>query len=181
MFWVLRESFIYSLQNKNIKRGIVMHKKSQAALEFLTTYAWAFLVILIMVAALAYFGILSPSKLLPDRCNFGSEVTCVDYTIGIDTLNLRLKNAVGEAIVVESITESSESVTPFACSSDPTITNWNTGETLDFSWGSCNGVAAGLVSGEKTKVSVTIKYYLAKSSADYSHEVSGEVFATVTT
>ena len=53
-----------------------MFRKSQAALEFLTTYAWAFLVILIMIGALAYFGMLSPSKLLPDRCNFGSEVSC---------------------------------------------------------------------------------------------------------
>ena len=34
-----------------------MHKKSQAALEFLTTYAWAFLVIIIMIGALAYFGV----------------------------------------------------------------------------------------------------------------------------
>src|SRR3989338_6713281 len=50
--------------------------KSQAALEFLTTYSWAFLVIIIMVGALAYFGVLSPSKLLPDRCNFGSEISC---------------------------------------------------------------------------------------------------------
>lgn len=50
--------------------------KSQAALEFLTTYAWAFLVIIIMIGALAYFGVLSPSKLLPDRCNFGNEIGC---------------------------------------------------------------------------------------------------------
>ena len=48
-------------------------RKSQAALEFLTTYAWAFLIIIIMIGALAYFGVLSPSKLLPDRRNFGSE------------------------------------------------------------------------------------------------------------
>ncbi|MEK6868878.1 MAG: hypothetical protein AABX74_01500, partial [Nanoarchaeota archaeon] len=53
-----------------------MHNKAQAALEFLTTYAWAFLVIIIMIGALAYFGVLSPSKLLPDRCNFGPEVGC---------------------------------------------------------------------------------------------------------
>ncbi|MBI2659218.1 hypothetical protein HYX05_03935 [Candidatus Woesearchaeota archaeon] len=49
-----------------------MHSKSQAALEFLTTYGWAFLVILIMIGTLAYFGILNPSKILPNRCNFGA-------------------------------------------------------------------------------------------------------------
>ena len=156
-----------------------MFKKSQAALEFLTTYAWAFLVILIMVGALAYFGILSPSKLLPDRCNFGSEITCVDYTLGTTTLDLRLKNAVGEPIVIETYAVTSDAVTPFSCTGEPGITDWNSGNTTDFGWSSCTG--GGFVSGEKGKVSVTIKYYLAKSSAAYSHEVSGEVFTTVTT
>jgi len=33
-----------------------MNKKGQAALEFLMTYGWAFLVILVMIGALAYFG-----------------------------------------------------------------------------------------------------------------------------
>ncbi len=37
-------------------------KKSQAALEFLITYGWAFLVILLMIGTLSYFGILSPSQ-----------------------------------------------------------------------------------------------------------------------
>ena len=77
-----------------------MFRKSQAALEFLTTYAWAFLVIIIMISALAYFGILNPSRLLPDRCNFGSEIVCVDYQVGITSVNLRLKNNVGESIVI---------------------------------------------------------------------------------
>ena len=58
-----------------------MFKKSQAALEFLTIYAWAFLVILIMIGALTYFGIFRPPDLLPDRCNFGTEIGCIDYVI----------------------------------------------------------------------------------------------------
>ena len=81
------------------------NKKSQAALEFLTTYAWAFLVIIIMVAALAYFGILNPSKLLPNRCNFPAEIGCEDFSMdaedgAADTFNLRLTNNVGEPITV---------------------------------------------------------------------------------
>ena len=55
-------------------------RKSQAALEFLTTYGWAFLVILIMIGTLAYFGILSPGKILPNRCNIG--MNCSSQRIG---------------------------------------------------------------------------------------------------
>src|SRR3989338_6862255 len=78
--------------------------KAQAALEFLTTYGWAFLVILIMIGTLAYFGILSPSKLLPNRCNMGTEFQCLDYRItesgSSSQVQLRLKNNVGEPITI---------------------------------------------------------------------------------
>ena len=158
-----------------------MFRRSQAALEFLTTYAWAFLVILIMVSALAYFGILSPSGLLPDRCNFGSEISCVDYAIGLTTLDLRLKNSAGDAIIVDSFSVSSEATTAYTCTGSPaTGSTWNTGDIDDLAWTGCNGAAIGFVAGEKGKVSITVGYHLAKSSAIYSHEVAGEVFATVT-
>ncbi|MCD6589954.1 hypothetical protein J7K74_02105 [Candidatus Woesearchaeota archaeon] len=41
-------------------------RKAQAAMEFLMTYGWAILVVLAAIAALAYFGVLSPSKMLPE-------------------------------------------------------------------------------------------------------------------
>ncbi len=53
-----------------------MQRKAQGALEFLMTYGWAFLVILIMIGALAYFGVLNPNRFLPDRCTFGSQIIC---------------------------------------------------------------------------------------------------------
>src|SRR3989338_6482285 len=95
-------------------------KKSQAALEFLTTYAWAFLVIIIMIVALAYFGVLSPSKLLPDRCNFGPEVACDKNTlvvnnINANTLTMRLKNNVGAPITVTAVTVTTDVTTAGAC------------------------------------------------------------------
>ena len=58
-----------------------MKNRAQAALEFLTTYGWAFLVILVMISALSYFGVLSPSRLLPEKCTFGSEIECLDFSI----------------------------------------------------------------------------------------------------
>jgi hypothetical protein len=44
-----------------------MNKKSQAAMEFLMTYGWALLVVLIAIAALAFFGMLNPDRFLPDK------------------------------------------------------------------------------------------------------------------
>jgi len=37
-------------------------KSAQAAMEFLMTYGWALLVVLIVIAALAFFGLLNPDN-----------------------------------------------------------------------------------------------------------------------
>ena len=52
-------------------------KKGQAAMEFLMTYGWAILVVIAAIAALAYFGVLSPSKMLPERCTGESGMDCL--------------------------------------------------------------------------------------------------------
>jgi len=98
----------------------LLKSKSQAALEFLTTYAWAFLVIIITIAALAYFGVLSPSKLLPERCNFGPEFQCINYIVSAtsDSIRLKLKNGAGTQINVQSITLSSDG-NQISCTKSP--------------------------------------------------------------
>ena len=157
-------------------------KKSQAALEFLTTYGWAFLVILIMIGTLAYFGILSPSKLLPNRCTFGSEFQCVDYQISAaaNTFKLRLRNAVAEPIDVSAMILSSEGATQYVCSTPPSNpASWKSGQVIDLTWSGCNSAAAGFVEGEKGKVLVTLRYNSVASGSNYTREVKGEVLSTV--
>ncbi len=51
-------------------------KKGQAAMEFLMTYGWALLVVLVAIGALAFFGVLNPGQFLPDQCTFFAGVTC---------------------------------------------------------------------------------------------------------
>ena len=80
-----------------------MFRKAQSALEFLTTYGWAFLVILIMIGALAYFGVLDPSRFLPDKCLFTTGISCDEGFIDSagPTINARLVNGLGKNIVVD--------------------------------------------------------------------------------
>ena len=105
-------------------------KKAQAAIEFLATYGWAFLVILIAMGALSYFGILSPSKLLPDRCNFGAEIGCRDYAIGINGIDLKLSNNAGDTIILDSLAVSTES-SQLGCNSSVAGTSWKAGDVKD--------------------------------------------------
>lgn len=161
---------------------IIKEKRSQAALEFLTTYGWAFLVILIMISVLAYFGILSPSKLLPSRCNFGAEFQCADYQVSAtaNTFKLRLRNSVGEVIDVSSISLGSESASAqYNCTTSPANpTLWNVGQFKDLTWSNCNSAAVGFIAGQRGKVLVAIIYNIA-TNPGYSREVKGEIYTAV--
>ena len=177
------ESFIKF--KRNIYNQIQKEKmsgKSQAALEFLTTYGWAFLVILVMIGTLAYFGVLSPSKILPNRCTFGTEFQCIDYQISAaaDTFRIKIKNSVGEPIDVSTMTISSESATSYSCTTPPTNPSaWKSGTIQDLIWSGCNSAAAGIVSGEKGKILIAIRYNTVSSGSTYTKEVKGEVFSGV--
>ena len=166
-----------------LNKNVTMNRKSQAALEFLTTYGWAFLVILIMIGALAYFGILSPSKVLPSRCNFGPEFQCIDYKINAanNDVILRLKNNVGDTATGSLAAISREDGSTYGCTinaQNTTISNWGASSVRDLNGSAC--VSTGWVAGTKTKVLVTMTYYTATSGASYTKQVQGEVYTTVT-
>ena len=152
-------------------------RKSQAALEFLTTYGWAFLVILIMISALSYFGILNPGKLLPDRCNFGPEFSCTDYGIGSDGAKVRLRNNVGQSVIVDSFSVSSEK-SQLSCTSPIIGLMWKSGETKGIPI-SCTFANSGLTQGDKGKLNLKITYHLATSSSAFNRDANGELFAAV--
>ncbi len=72
-----------------------MQRKGQAAMEFLMTYGWAILVVLAAIGALAYFGILSPSKFLPNSCTLSGGFSCTQYKVTNTTVTLGIQNNLG--------------------------------------------------------------------------------------
>jgi hypothetical protein len=78
-----------------------MHKKGQAAMEFLMTYGWAILIVLIAIGALAYFGVLSPDRFLPEKCaiSTGSGIFCDDFSVDSDSqVRLSLHNILTDSM-----------------------------------------------------------------------------------
>ena len=82
---------------------IRMNKKAQAALEFIMTYGWAILVVLVAVGALAYFGVLSPDRFLPNKCTMQPGIACVDHKATADQLQVILQNGLGFDITVTEL------------------------------------------------------------------------------
>lgn len=58
-----------------------MRKRAQAAMEFLLTYGWAIVVVVVAISALAYFGVLNPENFLPNQCHLPTGFTCRDFSL----------------------------------------------------------------------------------------------------
>ncbi|MGV8162930.1 MAG: hypothetical protein ACP5N2_06385 [Candidatus Nanoarchaeia archaeon] len=87
----------------------MVKKRGQAALEFLTTYGWAFMLILVMIGAIDYFNILNPGRLISEKCLMSSGIYCKDYTVNInpggydDSFIFLFQNNLGEHIIVNEV------------------------------------------------------------------------------
>jgi hypothetical protein len=174
--------------------------KAQGAMEFLMTYGWAFLVILIMIGALAYFGILSPTKLLPDKCLFTTPLACTGgelsiYKLTDGTLRLKLTNNFGTSIKVQDATISTDF--PLGCTAfeicfddnsdnqctvadtdlaDANPDNWPQGETKKIAVDCVGGNL--LQQGEKVKFIFAINWFPGGSSASFKKPINGQLYST---
>jgi hypothetical protein len=176
------------ITGEGLFRGEHFMKRGQAALEFLTTYGWAFLVILVMIGALAYFGVLSPKNLLPPRCIFSPEIDCLEAQIiqsnvnGNAEVDFRFRNNVGStAYFAGNIT--------FLGGNNPQSTNC-TGDIVNavgavqippgrVSAVTCefSTTAATLPKEDKAKFEVTM--YVKKADGSYWNPIKGEIYGTV--
>ena len=102
----------------------MMNKKAQAALEFIMTYGWAILVVLVAVGALAYFGVLSPDRFLPSKCTLSAGLACVDHKVANDAvtasggkIQFRITNSLGYDIdtILVKVGECGDSAKTTAC------------------------------------------------------------------
>ena len=74
-------------------------KKAQAAMEFLMTYGWAILIVLLAIAALAYFGVLNPGRFMSSSCVFNQPgLSCIEFKVDGNTGNITLvmQNGMGQ-------------------------------------------------------------------------------------
>ncbi len=88
------------------------NKKAQAAMEFLMTYGWAILIVLIALAALFFLGVFNPRT--TNTCLVSAPFTCTDVKVSGTTLNLVLA-ASGSYSSLPSIVAAGAN-----CATDPT-------------------------------------------------------------
>ncbi len=138
-------------------------RKSQAAMEFLMTYGWAILVVLVAIGALAYFGVLSPDRFLPSKCTLPAGIACTDFRIDApSTINVVLRNGMG-------FDATSVSVTASGCTTaDATPATIANGDLGSYAVTGCT-----LTAGSKYSGDVNVTYTNADSSL--VHVVQGSM------
>lgn len=82
---------------------MMQSRKSQAALEFIMTYGWAILVVLVAIGALAYFGVLSPDRFLPTKCILPSGIACLDHKATSSSLEVVAQNSLGYDLTITEV------------------------------------------------------------------------------
>ncbi|MDP3764962.1 MAG: hypothetical protein Q8R04_00465 [Nanoarchaeota archaeon] len=131
-------------------------RKSQAALEFLMTYGWAILVVLVAIGALAYFGVLSPDKFLPAKCTLPAGIACVDFKVAkdIDTvtpldqsgIDFVIRNSIGADMTGISISVVDKNTGTQICAANAVpLATLNNGQQTNpaYRTGSCGTLTVG--------------------------------------
>jgi len=79
-----------------------MEKKGQASMEFLMTYGWAILAAVLAIGVLAYYGVFSPSKSLPDICTLSAPFGCDEYQVNATGVTIILQNGGGDTVMLNN-------------------------------------------------------------------------------
>ncbi|MBI2176418.1 hypothetical protein HYU40_03680 [Candidatus Woesearchaeota archaeon] len=164
-------------------------KKGQAAMEFLMTYGWAILVVLVVIGALAYFGVLSPSTLLPEKCTFPVSLSCTDHSVSGTAITLILQNGAGRDMTITRISAASEALggganpanLGCACGTGAISTTFRNGGSATFILSTPDAGCATYcqfrdTGRDKNRYNITLTYSWLDSPT-ITHQLSGELLA----
>lgn len=151
-------------------------KKGQSSLEYLVTYGWAFLVIIVTIGALSYFGVINPGKWLPETCDLGQQLQCQDWQMVDDAgeISLYLRNNFGTDIeVVNAVIMANNGQQIGSFGSAILLPSGEAQEVV------ITDVEDEIYAGEKQQVIFKIEIRKAGPPAGNSHWLTGTIFARV--
>jgi uncharacterized protein (UPF0333 family) len=152
-------------------------KKGQAAMEFLMTYGWAILVVLAAIGALAYFGVLSPSKLLPSKCTLSPGFDIKDCKASTTGFQMTLFNGLGVDAKTVSVNITTTTGSDVTCELELPVTpdplgNGAVSDPLTF----CGGTGSVFESAtEGSRFDADVRVFYTKSGETLPHTVTGKI------
>jgi hypothetical protein len=155
-----------------MKKCVSEDSRGQAALEYLMTYGWAILVILVVGIALWQMGVFNPPS-TPPGCSGFSQLMPLDtqYLSSTNTLRMILSNEAGTKLVVKKTNASIGFDLGPSPSADITM---RPGASQQVDYGP---FATARVSGEYYRAAITIEYN--NTLSKIVHKSSGYCWGTV--
>jgi len=147
-----------------------MFRKGQAAMEFLMTYGWAILVVLAAIGALAYFGVLSPDRFLPEKCTLPSGMACLDFAASTSNIEVVIQNSGGFDMSSVNVTLTLADTTVVQCVDNDADARLVDGETDNFN-------CASTYDAGKLKATLSVGYV--NDQTQLAHTKVGELIAKV--
>lgn len=127
-----------------------MKMKAQAAMEYLMTYGWAILIVIIVAAALYMLGVFNPATYTGTTATgFGTIGTPKSFTYNTTGLFVEMQNKVGRDVNITSITSDS-------CTGAITPTPLAPGGDAVIALQGCTGKTAGDTYSEAVIVKYTV-------------------------
>ena len=110
--------------------------KAQATIEFLVNYAWALLVLAIVIAAILYVGVNDQNNLIPEQCTISNNFPCSSFSLFNDGSNtkviLSISNGFPSKIKIKSLEVYDPSVDGDSFTGFPNDINLNSGQVYLF-------------------------------------------------
>lgn len=153
-----------------------MMKRGQSAIEFISTYGWALMVLLIMMGSLVYFGLFRPSA--PTRCMISPEFGCLDYKVTKTDLSLRVKNNMNSPVNISNLNASTISQQGAFCTGF-SATPSSIVKPEESSIIKCSIALTNLAVGEKYKLKFSFDYQKLETGIVFTKKVEGEMYAVL--
>jgi hypothetical protein len=159
------------------------NKTAQMAMQYLFTYGFAILIASSAIGAMAYFGVLNPAILLPDKCTFDVTLQCIDFDIQQNQISFVIQSNAGRSMLIRNISISSAALgnglgyEKCYKKTGNTILRNNAKISLDLNEPSIDGACTFRDTGRyKNKYNILLTHSWSDSE-DIIHKISGELFA----
>ena len=152
--------------------------KAQASVEFLSTYGWVMIVLLLVLGIIANYGLLNPSKYLPDKADFGEQLKSEEYFLDYDSegdgtdipvIAIKFRNNFARAINISKMRVKREGGSFASC--NITSKDIAVGDSAIFS---CLNITVNR--NIKNKIFVEIVFQRNSSISTPKHTISGLIF-----
>lgn len=151
--------------------------RGQTAVEYLMTYGWAILIILIVAGVLAYYGIFAPAGFLgPTARGFGQVQVLNPWAVSATSMTLNLANRVGGAINVTTVTATIDA-SPYTCTPTAEVTI-AAGADATFPCTIGGGGITGAATGDSYSATLVIAYRYPSDAATADFSTSGTITGT---